>query len=106
MGVGKRGALREKPGTEIDIWGIFGYVGRILDSKSRYSVYISRQGLGQMSHKSKDIARATLLEPRASYGEIASRFGVSRQRVGAIVRRLSVGRGAARRSNRRIQDAG
>jgi len=39
-----------------------------------------------------DIARAVLLEPDTSYKSVAKRFGVSRQRVGQIVRRLDVAR--------------
>jgi plasmid maintenance system antidote protein VapI len=39
-----------------------------------------------------DIARAVLLEPSVSYQDVANRFGVSRQRVGAIVKRMGIQR--------------
>ena len=45
-----------------------------------------------MSPRSMDIARAVLLEPDSTYQSVAERFGVSRQRVGQIVRRLDVAR--------------
>mgnify|MGYP003137098013 CR=1 FL=1 len=49
-------------------------------------------GIGRLSRNSKDIARAVLMEPDRSYAEIGNRFGVSRQRVGQIARRLDITR--------------
>jgi len=45
-----------------------------------------------MSPRSMDIARAVLLEPDSTYQSVAKRFGITRQRVGQIVRRLDVAR--------------
>jgi hypothetical protein len=42
--------------------------------------------------KSIDIARAVLMSPEKSYQDVGDRFGVTRQRVGAIVRRMGVAR--------------
>lgn len=53
---------------------------------------VGQHGRGKMSPRSMDIARAVLLEPDTSYKSVAKRFGVSRQRVGQIVRRLDVAR--------------
>ena len=51
---------------------------------------VGQHGRGKMSPRSMDIARAVLLEPDSTYQSVARRFGVSRQRVGQIVRRLDV----------------
>ena len=53
---------------------------------------VGQHGRGKMAPRSMDIARAVLLEPDTSYKSVAKRFGVSRQRVGQIVRRLDVAR--------------
>jgi len=53
---------------------------------------VGQHGRGKVSPRSMDIARAVLLEPDTSYKSVAKRFGVSRQRVGQIVRRLDVAR--------------
>jgi hypothetical protein len=50
------------------------------------------QGRGRMTGRSIDIARLVLLEPGLSYQMVANRFGVNRQRVGAIARRMGVAR--------------
>jgi hypothetical protein len=50
------------------------------------------RGRGNLTGKSMDIARAVLLEPSVSYQDVANRFGVSRQRVGAIVKRMGIQR--------------
>lgn len=47
-----------------------------------------------MARSSKDIARAVLLSPDRSYEDIAEEFGVTRQRVGQIVKRLDIQRRA------------
>ena len=53
---------------------------------------VGQHGRGKMSPLAMDIARAVLLEPDSTYQSVAKRFGVSRQRVGQIVRRLDVAR--------------
>ena len=78
----------------------------MLEPDSRYSRYISSNGLGRMSQKSRDIARAVLMSPKVSYQDVADHYEVSRQRVGAISRRLGIGRTPARRSDRRNKDVG
>ena len=49
-------------------------------------------GRGRVEGKSIDIARAVLMSPEKSYKDVGDRFGVTRQRVGAIVRRMGVAR--------------
>jgi hypothetical protein len=78
----------------------------MLEPDSKYSRYISSNGLGRMSQKSKDIARTVLMSPKVSYQDVADRYEVTRQRVGAISRRLGIGRTPARRSDRRKEDVG
>lgn len=51
------------------------------------------RGRGNLTGKSMDIARTVLMDPSVSYQDVADRFGVSRQRVGAIVKRMGVQRG-------------
>jgi len=58
----------------------------------RYDRLKYNHGIGRLSRNSKDIARAVLMEPDRSYDEIGKRFGVSRQRVGQIARRLDITR--------------
>lgn len=50
------------------------------------------QGRGGLTGRSMDIARLVLLEPELSYRTVGRRFGVTRQRVGAIARRMGVAR--------------
>tara|TARA_R100000306_G_scaffold58398_1_gene56877 strand:- start:779 stop:943 length:165 start_codon:yes stop_codon:yes gene_type:complete len=45
-----------------------------------------------MDSKSLDIARTVLASPDMSYRAVGDQFGVTRQRVGAIVRRMGVAR--------------
>jgi Mor family transcriptional regulator len=54
--------------------------------------YIGKHGRGKVSGRSMDIARTVLMEPGSSYASVANRYGVSRQRVGQIVRRMGVAR--------------
>jgi hypothetical protein len=49
-------------------------------------------GRGKMDSKSLDIARTVLASPDMSYRAVGDQFGVTRQRVGAIVRRMGVAR--------------
>ena len=53
---------------------------------------VAQHGRGKMSPRSMDIARAVLMEPDSTYQSVAERFGITRQRVGQIVRRLDVAR--------------
>mgnify|MGYP005837994695 CR=1 FL=1 len=53
--------------------------------------YTGKFGRGRMSGRSMNIARAVLLDG-ASYSDVARRYGISKQRVGQIVRRLGVAR--------------
>ena len=64
----------------------------LLESQKYSTKIVAHHGRGKMSPRSMDIARAVLLEPDTSYKSVAKRFGVSRQRVGQIVRRLDVAR--------------
>jgi uncharacterized protein YdbL (DUF1318 family) len=48
--------------------------------------------VGKISARTLDIGRAIALEPDSTYEDIAFRFGVSRQRIGQIAKRFSVGR--------------
>jgi uncharacterized protein YerC len=57
-----------------------------------YSDMIRVHGIGKLTRPSKDIARMIMFEPGRSYSEIGKHFGVSRQRVGAIARRLDIAR--------------
>tara|TARA_R100000306_G_C4318216_1_gene113725 strand:+ start:191 stop:409 length:219 start_codon:yes stop_codon:yes gene_type:complete len=59
----------------------------------RYTRIVDMHGFGRVTRRTKDIARAIVMEPEMSYGDLAERFGVSRQRVGQIARRLDVSRG-------------
>ena len=58
----------------------------------RYADIIHTHGIGKLTRPSKDIARMIMFEPGRSYSEIGKHFGVSRQRVGAIARRLDIAR--------------
>ena len=53
---------------------------------------VAQHGRGKMSPRSMYIARAVLMEPDSTYQSVAERFGITRQRVGQIVRRLDVAR--------------
>lgn len=84
-------------GTRIDILGIVGYVlcekvGVVVHQVPYTTDPNIYQGKGRLTGRSMDIARLVLLEPELSYQSVAGRFGVSRQRVGAIVRRMGVAR--------------
>jgi DNA-binding Lrp family transcriptional regulator len=58
---------------------------------TRYtSRYVNHQGRGRVSARSLDIARSVVMNPKLSYSDVAKQFGVSRQRVGQIVRRMNV----------------
>jgi len=52
--------------------------------------YVAHEGRGRVSSRSLDIARSVVMNPELSYRDVAKRFGVSRQRVGQIVRRMNV----------------
>ena len=57
-----------------------------------YSIkYTGRTGRGRVTGRSMNIARAVLLD-KASYSDVARRYGVSKQRVGQIVRRMGIAR--------------
>jgi DNA-binding MarR family transcriptional regulator len=73
---------------------ISGLCGTFAGIMSKYAALKDRHGIGNMSRSSKDIARAVLLSPDRSYEDIAEEFGVTRQRVGQIVRRLDIQRKA------------
>lgn len=67
-------------------WGDYRYV------ETSYSIkYTGRTGRGRVTGRSMNIARAVLLD-KASYSEVARRYGVSKQRVGQIVRRMGIAR--------------
>ena len=63
-----------------------------LESQRYSTKIVAHHGRGKVTPRSMDIARAVLLEPDSTYQSVAERFGVSRQRVGQIVRRLDVAR--------------
>jgi DNA-binding MarR family transcriptional regulator len=56
---------------------------------NKYGVY---KGRGRMTPRSLDIARSVVMNPGVSYIDIARDFGVTKQRVGQIVRRMNVAR--------------
>jgi len=53
--------------------------------------YTGKTGRGKMSGRSMNIARAVLFD-KASYSEVAKKYGISKQRVGQIVRRMGIAR--------------
>lgn len=73
---------------------ISGLCGTFAGIMSKYAALKDRHGMGNMARSSKDIARAVLLSPDRSYADIAREHGVTRQRVGQIVRRLDIPRKA------------
>jgi DNA-binding CsgD family transcriptional regulator len=64
----------------------------ITESQRYEQRYRKYKGRGKMSARSLDVARTVLMNPELSYASIANRFGISRQRVGQIVRRMNVAR--------------
>ena len=75
------------------MWSIMVNTGTGLSESQRYrNKIVENHGRGQVTPRSMDIARAVLLEPGSTYQSVADRFGVTRQRVGQIVRRLDVAR--------------
>ena len=75
------------------MWATMVNTGTETTESQKYSTKIvSRHGRGMVTPRSMDIARAVLLEPGSTYQSVADRFGVTRQRVGQIVRRLDVAR--------------
>lgn len=58
----------------------------------RYADLARIHGMGRIHASSKDIARMIMLEPERTYLEIGNHFGVTKQRVGAIARRLDIAR--------------
>ena len=73
---------------------ISGLCGTFAGIMGRYAALKDRHGIGNMARSSKDIARAVLLSPDRSYEDIAEEVGVTRQRVGQIVKRLDIQRRA------------
>lgn len=57
-----------------------------------YDRYTKHSGTGRVTKRSRDIGRTILLQPDMTYEEVGGMFGVSRQRVGQIARRLRVNR--------------
>jgi uncharacterized protein YerC len=76
-------------GTRIDYLGGLRYVWAM-----DYSELISAHGIGRLQRRSKDIARAIILNPDRTYQDIADEHGITRQRVGMIARRLDIARRA------------
>ena len=60
-----------------------------IDGYDRYTKY---NGTGKVTKKSRDIGRAIVLQPDLTYEAVGGMFGVSRQRVGQIARRLHIAR--------------
>ena len=63
-----------------------------LESQRYSTKIVAHHGRGKVTPRSMDIARAVLMEPDSTYQSVAERFGITRQRVGQIVRRLDVAR--------------
>jgi uncharacterized protein YerC len=57
-----------------------------------YSALVTTHGIGRIERRSKDIARAIILHPDRTYQDIANEYGITRQRVGMIARRLDIAR--------------
>lgn len=60
-----------------------------IDGYDRYTKY---NGTGKVTKKSRDIGRAIVLQPDLTYEAVGGMFGVSKQRVGQIARRLRIAR--------------
>jgi hypothetical protein len=68
-------------------------LGTLRGSKVVHYADLARiHGMGRIHRSSKDIARMIMLEPERTYLEIGNHFGVTKQRVGAIARRLDIAR--------------
>ena len=57
-----------------------------------YNALVTTHGIGRIERRSKDIARAIILHPDRTYQNIANEYGITRQRVGMIARRLDIAR--------------